>query len=297
METEKILKGRLIRAGIQRSLKGLKKIPPLVFISIIILVIAIFTAIFGELIVSQEKLAIDLYSTLLPPAFMPGGDLANIFGTDDLGRDVLSRLIMAVRLSMVIAAVGALISAFLGIVLGLIAVHYRGIIEEIIMMLADVTWAMPYIILALAVIAIFGQNLFVLIFIIGFGGWEGYARLTRAMVLSAQEDGYVFALRSLGIPQIQIYLKHIFPNIINPLIVSFTVSFPSKILSESALSFLGLGVRPPLTSLGQMLGAGRDYLLFAPWITLIPGAVIFLITLAMSIIGDWVRDILDPTLR
>ena len=107
----------------------------------------------------------------------------------------------------------------------------------------------------------------------------------------------MFALKSLGIPQFQIYLKHIFPNIINPLIVTFTVSFPSKILSESALSFLGLGVRPPMTSLGQMLGAGRDYLFFAPWITLIPGTVIFLLTLSMSIIGDWVRDVLDPTLR
>lgn len=278
-------------------LRTLGKAPVIVILSFLVLVTVLMVAVFGNFFVPKDKLEIDLFSKLIPPAFLAGGGPEHLLGTDDLGRDVLGRLIQALRVSLLIATGGSFISAFIGISLGLLAVHYRGVVEDTVMMFADVTWSMPYIILSLAVIAILGQNLFVLMFVIGFGGWEIYARLTRGMLLSEQEKGYVFALNSLGIPQTRIYLRHILPNIINTLIVEFTVSFPHKVLMESTLSFLGLGILPPQTSLGQMLGAGRDYLLLAPWITIIPGTLIFLITLSLSVIGDWVRDVLDPTLR
>lgn len=285
------------RATTKPFFKTIRKAPFLVILSFLVLATVLLVAVFGNFLVPKEKIEIDLYSKLIPPAFLTGGIPDHLLGTDDLGRDVLGRLVQALRVSLLIATGGSFISALLGISLGFLAVHYRGVIEDFIMMFADVTWSMPYIILSLAVIAIFGQDLFVLIFVIGFGGWEIYARLTRGMLLSEQERGYVFALKSLGIPQFRIYLKHILPNIINTLIVEFTVSFPNKVLSESTLSFLGLGILPPMTSLGQMLGAGRDYLLLAPWITIIPGILIVLITLSLSVIGDWVRDVLDPTLR
>ncbi len=289
--------------GIERRTAGksflrrLKKAPLVVITALVILVTVVLVAIFGDFLVPEEKLEIDLFSKLIPPSFLEGGSSEYLLGTDDLGRDMVGRLIQALRISLLIATGGSLISAILGISLGFIAVRYRGLVEDAVMMFADVTWSMPYIILSLAVIAILGQSLLVLMFVIGFGGWEIYARITRGMLLTEQEKGYVFALKSLGIPQSRIYLKHILPNIINTLIVEFTVSFPHKVLSESTLSFLGLGILPPLTSLGHMLGAGRDYLLLAPWITIIPGVVIFLITLSLSVIGDWVRDLLDPTLQ
>jgi peptide/nickel transport system permease protein len=275
----------------------LKKAPAVVILAIFILVTVVLIAIFGSYFVPEEKLRIDLFSKLIPPSFLEGGSSEHLLGTDEQGRDMFGRLIQALRISLLIASGGSLISAVLGISLGFIAVRYRGTVEDAVMMFADVTWSMPYIILSLAVIAILGQSLVVLMFVIGFGGWEIYARITRGMLLTEQEKGYVFALKSLGMPQSRIYIRHILPNIINTLIVEFTVSFPHKVLSESTLSFLGLGILPPLTSLGHMLGAGRDYLLIAPWITIIPGVVIFLITLSLSVIGDWVRDVLDPTLQ
>jgi len=155
----------------------------------------------------------------------------------------------------------------------------------------------PFLIIALAVLAFFGNSLTLFIIIMGINGWEGYARLTRGMVLSATTHGYAVAVRSLGARPMRIYGRHILPNIASALIVQFTLNFPSTILLETSLSFLGLGIQPPLTSLGQMLGAGRNHLIFAWWISVIPGLIIFFTTLSISIVGDWLRDRLDPTLR
>jgi peptide/nickel transport system permease protein len=147
------------------------------------------------------------------------------------------------------------------------------------------------------VLAFFGNSLTLFIIIMGINGWENYARLTRGMVLSASTHGYAVAVRSLGAKPLRIYGRHILPNIASALIVQFTLNFPSTILLETSLSFLGLGIQPPLTSLGQMLGAGRNHLILAWWIAVVPGVTIFLTTLSISIVGDWLRDRLDPTLR
>lgn len=279
------------------QIRKIKKVPFTVLISFVILFIIIIGTIFGKALAPTDFSKIDLYSILTPPSFIEGGTSAHLLGTDSLGRDVLSRLFYALQVSLLIATIGSVFSAVLGITLGMLAAHFRGLVEDIIMMLADVTWSMPYLILALAIIAIFGQNFFVLVLVIGIGGWETYARLTRGLILSVGQKDFVTALKTLGIPQFRIYLKHIFPNILNPLLIEFTVSFSFKILSESALSFIGLGVKPPMTSLGQMLGTGRDYLMLAPWISIIPGLLILIITLSLSTIGDWIRDVLDPTMK
>jgi peptide/nickel transport system permease protein len=272
------------------------KYPPLVMACLGFLCLVLFAAAFAELLAPKSYTAQDLLNRLKPPSFL-GGPAQYLLGTDELGRDVLSRLIYGTRVSVVVAILGTAIGAVLGTFLGFVAAHLRGFVEEAIMMMVDVQAAVPYLIIALAVLAFFGNSLILFIVIMGINGWENYARLTRGMVLSASAHGYAVAVRSLGAKPLRIYGRHILPNIASALIVQFTLNFPSTILLETSLSFLGLGIQPPLTSLGQMLGAGRNHLILAWWIAVIPGVTIFLTTLSISIVGDWLRDRLDPTLR
>ncbi|MGZ8203839.1 MAG: ABC transporter permease subunit, partial [Burkholderiales bacterium] len=220
-----------------------------------------------------------------------------VLGTDELGRDILSRLIYATRTSIFVAIVGTTMGAILGTILGFIAAHYRGWVEETLMMLVDARASLPFMLIALAVLAFFGNQLTLFILVMGIHGWEAYARLTRGMVVAANTQGYAVAVRALGATPARIYVRHVLPNIVSALIAQFTLFFPATILLESSLSFLGLGIQPPLTSLGQMLGAGRAHLISAWWIAMLPGTVIFLTTLSVSIAGDWLRDRFDPTLR
>lgn len=238
----------------------------------------------------------DLPNRLKPPAFL-GGPAQYILGTDQLGRDVYSRLLYGTRFSIFVAILGTVIGAMLGSFVGFVAAHLRGWVEESIMMLVDVQASLPFMVIALAVLAFFGNSFVFFVAILGINGWERYARLARGMVLQATTHGYAVAVRSLGAMPMRLYGRHILPNIASALIVQFTLNFPQTILLESSLSFLGLGIQPPLTSLGEMLGSGRDHLILAWWIALFPGCVIFLITLSISIIGDWLRDHLDPSLR
>jgi len=276
--------------------RKLAKYPKLVLVCMAFLAIVLLAAAFADVIAPKSYTAQDLLNRLKPPAFL-GGPAQYLLGTDELGRDVLSRLIFGIRVSVVVAILGTVIGAVLGTFLGFVAAHARGIVEETIMMMVDVQASVPFLIIALAVLAFFGNSLTLFIIIMGINGWENYARLTRGMVLSASTHGYAVAVRSLGAKPLRIYGRHILPNIASALIVQFTLNFPSTILLETSLSFLGLGIQPPLTSLGQMLGAGRNHLILAWWIAVVPGVTIFLTTLSISIVGDWLRDRLDPTLR
>ena len=250
----------------------------------------------AELLSPYDYTAIDLRARLAPPALF-GGSWAHPLGTDHLGRDLLSRLIHATRFSLLIALVGTLIGAVLGTMLGFLAAHFRGVVDDLIMMLVDFQAAVPFVILALAAIAFLGNNLVLFVCILGLQGWERYARIARGLALAAKERGYVVALRTAGARPWRIYAKHILPNVAGALIVQVTLNFPETILWESALSFLGLGIQPPNTSLGALLGFGRDYLFNAWWLALFPGCLIVVTTLAMSLCGDWLRDRLDPRLR
>lgn len=240
--------------------------------------------------------AFDLKARLMPPLLF-GGEFAHPLGTDELGRDVFSRLLLSIRMSLLIAFFGTLIATTLGTALGFLAAHFRGRLESVILMAIDFQASMPFMIIALSVLAFFGNSLPLFIGLMGFHSWERYARIARGLTLAANEQGYAAAVRQLGAGLGRIYGLHILPNIASTLIVSMTLTFPEIILLESGLSFLGLGVQPPLTSLGNMVGYGREYITRAPWIMLAPAGVIVLTTLSISLLGDWLRDRLDPTLR
>ena len=250
----------------------------------------------APLLAPYDFQAMDLCARLQPPVFF-GGTWAHPLGTDELGRDVLSRLLISIRISLVIAFLSTLIAATLGVCLGFLAAWARGRTEQAILMLIDAQAAMPFMVLALAVLAFLGNSLVLFTILLGFYGWERIARIARGLAIAASEQGYATAVRDVGASPWRIYGRHILPNIASTLIVSMTLNFPEVILLESGLSFLGLGVQPPLTSLGNMVGYGRDYIQSAPWILLAPAAAIVVTTLSISMIGDWLRDRLDPTLR
>ncbi len=237
----------------------------------------------------------DLRNRLAPPLGF-GGTAAHLLGTDELGRDVLSRLVVSVRVSLLIAFSATAMAALLGTVLGFLAAQFRGWVEQAVLVLVDFQAALPFLILALAVLAFFGNSLSLFVCLMGLYGWERHARIARGLAIQADAQGYAAAVRGLGAGPLRVYLRHVLPNIASTLIVSATLSFPEVILLESGLSFLGLGIQPPMTSLGNMIGYGREYLTRAPWILLAPSAVVVLTTFSVSVLGDWLRDRLDPTL-
>ena len=241
--------------------------------------------------------AMDLRARLQPPVFMAGGSWAHPLGTDDLGRDVLSRLFHSIRISLLVALLGTVIGAVLGTAVGLLAARCRGWVDDVVMAFIDFQAALPFLILALAAIALLGNSFVLFVAVMGIYGWERYARIVRGLTFAAQAQGYAVALRTIGASSWRIYLAHILPNVASAIIVNMTLNFPETVLLETSLSFLGLGIQPPMTSLGNMVGFGRDYLLTAWWIAVCPSAVIFLTTLAFSLLGDRLRDRLDPTLR
>jgi len=252
-------------------------------------------AVFADLLRPYGITALDLRARLTPPIGF-GGTWAHALGTDELGRDVLSRLIESIRISLLIAFGATAIAAVLGTTMGFLAAHFRGWVEQVVLMLIDFQASMPFLILALSVLAFFGNSLVLFVCLMGLHGWERHARIARGLAIAANAQGYAAAVRQLGATPMRIYMRHVLPNIASTLIVSATLSFPEVVLLESGLSFLGLGVQPPMTSLGNMVGYGREYLTRAPWILLAPSVVIVLTTLSVSLLGDWLRDRLDPTL-
>jgi len=282
----------LPQQGAARRRLSLPKIPTSVVVAVVWILAILVVALLADSIAPYSLTRMDLKNRLSMP-----GNAAHWLGTDELGRDVLSRLLFSIRISLLIAFGATTISAVLGTLLGFLAAHFRGLIEQIVLMLADFQASMPFLILALAVLAFFGSSLQLLVCLMGLYGWERYARIARGLAISAAAQGYAAAIRQLGASPSRIYFRHILPNIASTLIVSMTLVFPEVILLESGLSFLGLGVQPPMTSLGNMVGYARDYLGRAPWIMLAPATTIVLTTLAVSIIGDWLRDMLDPTLK
>jgi peptide/nickel transport system permease protein len=281
------------RGFFYRRINALRRAVPFsVGFGIAWLVAMVFIAAFADWLRPYGITAMDLSSRLVAP-----GHPQHLLGTDELGRDVLSRLIQSIRISLVIAFGATILSAMVGTALGFAAAKFRGVVEHLVLALADFQAALPFLIMALAVLAFFGSSMWLLICLMGFYGWERYARIARGLAISASAQGYSSAVVQLGARPSRVYLKHILPNIASTLIVSMTLTFPEIILMESSLSFLGLGVQPPESSLGNMVGFGREYLTTAPWIMLAPAFVIMLTTLSISLVGDWLRDKLDPTVR
>ena len=238
-----------------------------------------------------------LLARLKPPMGFAGANATNILGTDQLGRDLLSRSLYGLQLTMAIALIGSLISLALGTTLGIVAGYARGWFGGVIMAVVDIQLAIPFTLIALVVIAVFGNSLPVLIITIGLAGWEVYARIVRAQVLATSRMPFVEAAVAAGASHGRILLRHVLPNIITPIIVVWTMTFSALILAESSLSFLGLGVQPPTATLGSMVGLGRDYLASTAWIALVPAMAIMFVSLQVLLIGDWLRDALDIRLK
>jgi peptide/nickel transport system permease protein len=229
--------------------------------------------------------------------FPEAGRQRHLLGTDQLGRDILSRIIYGSRISLIVGFAAVLIGGVIGGSLGLLSGYAGGIVDEIVMLLVDAQLAFPFILLAIGIIAVLGPSFGNLIIIVGLSGWVTYARLVRAQVLTIKEREYVLAIRGLGGSTWRIMASHIVPNTLAPFLVVTTLELARTILLESTLSFLGLGIQPPTPSWGGMLNEGRSYLDSAWWISALPGLVLMLTALVVSRVGDWLRDVLDPTLR
>lgn len=291
---QEVLKGVVGEESLIRRI--FRKVPPLIMLCMLWLLFVFCVALFWKQLAPMDFMEQDLAGRLEAPAFL-GGTPEHILGTDSLGRDFLSRLIRSIRTSLLVAFWGTIITAAAGTALGFIAAHFCGWVDEAIMALADFQYSLPFMILALLIIAFVGNDPLFFVFILGIEGWNKYARIFRGMAMSAKNHGYAAAIRQLGASPFRIYAKHILPNVSGILIVQITLSFPGKIIAETSLSFLGLGIQPPDTSLGSLLAFGRAYMMTNWWLAVIPGMVIFLTTLCMSLLGDWARDAIDPTIR
>lgn len=288
----------VVKAGGERSRPDwLRTLSPLTIACLLILVGFVLSAVFAGVIAPHDPVANDLRARLLPPAWAEGGSMTHLLGTDQLGRDLLSRVIYGTRISLAIGVLGMLLGAAIGTLCGLVAGFVRGVLDETMMFLVDAVIAVPFLIVALSMIAVFGSGLAVLIVVAAFSGWASYTRVSRGLVLAARENQYVVASRALGAGPGRLLLRHILPNISAPLIVLATFQLTSIILLEASLSFLGFGIQPPTPSWGQMVSEGREYLNTAWWIGVFPGLMLMVMTVSVSLAGDWLRDVLDPSLR
>ncbi len=281
---------------VARVARRRRRIPLPVWLFLGVLAVIVLTAVFAPLLSPYDPAVGALSGRLAKPAFL-SGDPTYVLGADGLGRDVLSRMLWGARISLTVGFAAVLVGGLSGSLLGLLAGYFGGWLDETIMTLGDMQLAFPFILLAIAVIAVLGPSLRNLIIVVGISGWVTYARIARAQVLTVKEQEFVTAERAIGGTASRILFRHILPNIAASLIVVASLDLARTIILESTLSFLGLGVQPPTASWGGMLGEGREYLNTAWWISTFPGILLTLTTISISRIGDWLRDVLDPTMR
>lgn len=275
----------------------LRTLSPLIGACLAILAVFVLCAVFAGFVAPHDPTTNDLRNRLQPPFWAKGGSTTHLLGTDQLGRDVLSRIIYGARVSLAVGVLGMLLGAIIGIFSGLFAGFVRGAVDETMMFMVDAVIAVPFLIVALSMIAVFGTSLAILVVVAAFSGWASYTRVARGLVLGSREQQYVEASKAVGAMPGRLLLRHILPNIATPLIVLATFQLTSIILLEASLSFLGFGIQPPTPSWGFMVSEGREYLNTAWWIGVFPGVVLMTITISVSLTGDWLRDVLDPTLR
>jgi len=278
-----------------RAARGMFRVArhnPLAAIGVVLVVLFVIFAIFAPWIAPQDPAAIQLSARLDGPSH------AHWFGTDELGRDILSRVIYGARISMVVGVSVVLSSLALGLIIGAAAGYYGGTIDRLVnIILMNAFLSFPGILLAIAFVAFRGPGIFNLVIALSLGGWVGYARLVRGQVLAAREREFVEAARALGASDLRIVVRHILPNIIQPVIVQAAIGMAGAVLAEATMSFLGLGVPPPTASWGTMLNDGRSYLFEAPHLVIFPAIAVMLAVLSFNFIGDALRDYLDPRSR
>jgi len=265
---------------------------PLAAAGVVLVILFVILAIFAPAIAPQDPAHIDLPARLAAPSS------AHWCGTEELGRDILSRLIYGSRVSMLVGSCVVAVSLALGLIIGSIAGYYGGRIDRFVnVVLMNAFLSFPGILLAIAFVAFRGPGIFNLVLALSLGGWVGYARLVRGQVLAAREREFVEAARALGAGDLRIIVRHILPNIIQPVIVQAAIGMAGAILAEATMSFLGLGVPPPTASWGAMLNDGRAHLFDAPHLVIFPALAVMLAVLSFNFIGDALRDFLDPRAR
>ncbi len=270
---------------------------PSALVGAVLLGAIVLTSIFFPVFYSTDPLAQDLSVRFTPPVWEDGGSWRYPLGTDNLGRDVLARILHGSRISLLVGLSAVLIAELLGIILGLLSGYYGGKMDTLIMRVADVFMAYPFMLLTISIIAVLGPSLFNLILVLGLSDWVTYARTIRGSVLSIKEKAFVEAARAVGVSHPVIIARHILPNVISPLLVLGTLRVANIIIWESGLSFLGMGTPPPAPTWGRMLAEGRVYIMDAWWLVTFPGLAIMLTILSINLLGDGLRDALDPRLR
>ena len=264
------------------------------FVGLIIVLTVCLMAVFAPIIAPFDPNKIDTANMLQPPFWISGGELSHILGTDNMGRDILSRIIYGSRISIIVGLLSVLVGGLIGVVFGLIAGYYGGIADSVIMRLVDSFLAIPTTLFCIVFLTVLNPGLFTLVFVIGVTNWVMYASLVRSQTLSIREREYVKAARTMGVSNFKIITRHILPNVFSSIIVISTLSVAGTIITESSLSFLGLGIQPPAISWGIMLSEGREYLATSWWLSTFPGAAITLTVLGIIFLGEWLRDVLDP---
>jgi peptide/nickel transport system permease protein len=277
----------------RRRIRGL---PQLVCYAAV-LIVFVTAGLFAPFVAPHDPNAQILTQRLRPPVWEERGSWDHPLGTDNLGRDVLSRLIHGARISLLVIAVSIPVSMTIGTVLGLVAGYRRGLIDMLLMRVVDIQLAMPAILFAVLLAAVYGPSLRNVLLIIVVWRWAGFARLVRGEVLSLRERDFVLASRALGAPDSAIMIRHLVPNLINSVVILATLDVAAVILIEASLSFLGVGVPPPTASWGSMVSEGRNYLRVAWWLVTVPGIAILVVSLVGNLFGDWLRDAIDPRLR
>jgi peptide/nickel transport system permease protein len=265
-------------------------------IGALLLITIVVAAITAPWISPHDPQRQSLPMRLTPPAWQEGGTWTHPLGTDALGRDLLSRLIFGTRISLIVGLSAVAVQGLIGITLGLIAGYYGGRTDSIIMRLTDIQYALPFIILAIAIMAVLGPSLRNVIIVLGITGWVYYARIVRAEVLTLRRREFVEAAIAMGARSSRLMARHLLPNVVTSIIVVGSLQVARMIISEASLSFLGLGVPPNIPSWGVMVAEGRGYVATAWWVSALSGAAIFVTVMSVNLVGDWLRDQLDPTM-
>ncbi len=268
-----------------------------VMIGGIILLVMVLMALFAPLLAPHDPYSQNLANRLVPPIWHETGTWTHPLGTDQLGRDYLSRVIYGVRISLFIGISVAFVSAIIGSAMGLAAGYFGGRVDLVVTFLITCRLSMPVILVALAVVALIGSSLTVVVSVLGLLLWDRFAVVMRSATMQVRALDYVASARAAGCSNARIVFSEILPNVMNPLIVVATLEIANAVLLEAALSFLGLGVQPPLPSWGLMISEGKDYLLFDPWLITIPGLMLFVLLLAINLMGDGMRDVTAPENR
>ncbi len=283
-------------ARLSRAMRNLRR-SPVGLIGFVIVGFVLMAALFAPLLAPHEPTRLQLGQRFLPPFWLEGGSWTYPLGTDQLGRDMWSRILYGARISVIVGVTASIFSGIIGVGIGLLAGFYGGWVDSFLSRVIDTFLAIPFIVLALAVITVLEPGLLNLIIVLSVTGWVTYARVVRGEVFAVKERDYVLAARVIGVSNTMIALRHVLPNIFASVIVLTTLNVATTIIAESSLSFLGLGVQPPTITWGSMLSEGREHIATSWWLATFPGVAITIAVLGIIFLGDWLRDVLDPKMK